>query len=75
MLNPIITTRIAHHWTSSYGCLETVFPSLVIYHPAEWFLFIEVSHQNCLIVQLGAAAVNLVVGEKPADVYSGIATR
>ncbi|KAF7133322.1 hypothetical protein RHSIM_Rhsim09G0120300 [Rhododendron simsii] len=25
--------------------------------------------------KLGAAAVNLVVGEKPADVYSGIATR
>lgn len=25
--------------------------------------------------QLGAAAVNLVVGEKPADVYSGIAAR
>lgn len=25
--------------------------------------------------QLGAAAVNLVAGEKPADVYSGIAAR
>jgi DNA-directed RNA polymerase len=24
---------------------------------------------------LGAAAVNLVAGEKPADVYSGIAAR
>lgn len=27
------------------------------------------------ISQLGAAAVNLVAGEKPADVYSGIANR
>lgn len=26
-------------------------------------------------IQLGAAAVNLVAGEKPADVYSGIAAR
>ena len=26
-------------------------------------------------LQLGAAAVNLVAGEKPADVYSGIAAR
>jgi hypothetical protein len=26
-------------------------------------------------MQLGAIAVNLVSGEKPADVYSGIATR
>lgn len=26
-------------------------------------------------MQLGAIAVNLVAGEKPADVYSGIATR
>lgn len=26
-------------------------------------------------VQLGAAAVNLVAKEEPADVYSGIATR
>lgn len=26
-------------------------------------------------LQLGAAAVNLVAGEKPADVYSGIAGR
>jgi len=25
--------------------------------------------------QLGAAAVNLVAGEKPTDVYSGIAAR
>ncbi|MCH91305.1 hypothetical protein A2U01_0012232, partial [Trifolium medium] len=25
--------------------------------------------------QIGAAAVNLVAGEKPADVYSGIAAR
>lgn len=29
----------------------------------------------CLFCQLGAAAVNLVAGEKPADVYSGIADR
>jgi hypothetical protein len=26
-------------------------------------------------IQLGAASVNLVMGEKPADVYSGIAAR
>lgn len=26
-------------------------------------------------IQMGAAAVNLVAGEKPADVYSGIAAR
>jgi len=26
-------------------------------------------------IQLGAVAVNLVAGEKPADVYSGIAAR
>ena len=32
------------------------------------------SHQN-LYVQLGAVAVNLVAGDKPADVYSGIAER
>lgn len=29
----------------------------------------------CVNLQLGAAAVNLVAGEKPADVYSGIAAR
>lgn len=28
-----------------------------------------------VFIQLGAAAVNLVAGEKPADVYSGIAAR
>ena len=28
-----------------------------------------------ITLQLGAAAVNLVAGDKPADVYSGIAAR
>lgn len=28
-----------------------------------------------IFLQLGAAAVNLVAGDKPADVYSGIASR
>jgi DNA-directed RNA polymerase len=30
---------------------------------------------NIFFIQLGAASVNLVAGEKPADVYSGIAAR
>lgn len=30
---------------------------------------------NSLISQLEAAAVNLVAGDKPADVYSGISAR
>lgn len=30
---------------------------------------------SLLLFQLGATAVNLVAGEKPADVYSGIAAR
>lgn len=32
-------------------------------------------NEGALLFQLGAAAVNLVAGEKPADVYSGIAAR
>lgn len=31
--------------------------------------------QVWITLQLGAAAVNLVAGDKPADVYSGIAAR
>lgn len=34
---------------------------------------LELTTSACF--QLGAAAVNLVAGEKPADVYSGIAAR
>lgn len=35
-----------------------------------------VSIQYCVIsFQLGAEAVNLAAGDKPADVYSGIASR
>lgn len=42
---------------------------------SSWGFFIIYFSFSPIILQLGAAAVNLVAGEKPADVYSGIAAR
>lgn len=39
------------------------------------FTLIFLSSNGCIFYQLEAAAVNLVAGEKPADVYSEIAVR
>lgn len=54
----------------------TITSLLLAYDYVIW-LFINLFEidKRKFCIQLGAAAVNLVAGEKPADVYSGIAAR
>lgn len=58
-----------------FGNGFSIFSNIAWLSSGRMFLVIEVSHRICFNAQLGADAVNLVAGEKPADVYSGIATR